>query len=76
MARVEFYEYPGNKDTPPPEGLTPFRVRVVAPFNVNWTIQGLGEHTFYVIAVDAAGNRATSDRVTIKVVPYEEEGDG
>ena len=72
VARVEFYEYPGNQNTPPPEGLTPFAVRTVAPFNTNWTMQGLGGHTFYVIAVDAAGNTSVSNRVTIWVVPREE----
>jgi hypothetical protein len=33
----------------------------------------MGAHTFYVIAVDAAGNQTTSNRVTIYVVPREEE---
>ena len=71
VARIEFYEYPGDKSNEPPEGLTPFAVRTVAPFNVNWTVGGVGTHTFYVIAVDAAGNTTTSDRVTIRVVPRE-----
>jgi len=35
-------------------------------------MQGLGGHTFYVIAVDAAGNTSVSNRVTIWVVPREE----
>jgi len=73
IARVEFYVYRGNKATPPAEGLEPFAVRTVAPFNVNWTIGEVGEHTFYVIAVDAAGNVSRSDAVTIRVVPREEE---
>jgi len=64
IARVEFYV----DDQP-----EPFAVRTVAPFNVNWTIEGLGTHTFHVIAVDAAGNVTKSDPVTIQVVPYEEE---
>jgi len=73
IARVEFYAYPGGKESEPAEELEPFAVRTIAPFNVNWTIEGLGEHTFYVIAVDAAGNMTKSDTVTIKVVPREEE---
>jgi hypothetical protein len=72
IARVEFYEYPGPKENPPPD-LQPFTVRSVAPFNVNWTIGSVGQHTFYIIAVDAAGNRTKSDPVSINVVPYEEE---
>ena len=72
IARIEFYEYPGDKGNEPVEGLEPFAVRTIAPFNVNWTIEGLGTHTIYVIAVDAAGNEAKSDLVTIQVVPYEE----
>ena len=48
-------------------------MRVVAPFNVNWTIEEVGVHTFYVVAVDAAGNTTKSDLVTIRVVPREEE---
>jgi len=72
IARVEFYVYRGNEASPPPEGLEPFAVRTIAPFNVNWTIGEVGEHTFYVIAVDAAGNVTKSDAVTIKVVPREE----
>ncbi len=72
IARVEFYEYPGGKGSGPPEGLEPFAVRTVAPFNVNWTVKELGEHTFYAIAVDAAGNVTRSDPVTIRVVPREE----
>ena len=72
IARVEFYEYPGGKENDPPEGLQPFAVRTVAPFNVNWPIGAMGRHTFYIIAVDAAGNASTSDRVSIWVVPREE----
>jgi membrane peptidoglycan carboxypeptidase len=75
VARVEFYEYAGSKEIDPPPDLAPFAVRTVAPFNVNWTLRdvGLGAHTFYVVAVDAAGNQTTSNRVTIFVVAREEE---
>ncbi|HEY72989.1 MAG TPA: hypothetical protein G4N99_06920 [Thermoflexia bacterium] len=73
IARVEFYEYSGGKENEPPAELQPFAVRTVAPFNVNWPIGAIGKHTFYVIAVDAAGNANTSDRVTIEVVPREDE---
>jgi hypothetical protein len=72
IAQVEFYEYLGGKNAAP-EGLEPFAVRTVAPFNVNWTIKEIGVHTFYVIAVDAAGNKTKSDSVSIRVVPREEE---
>jgi hypothetical protein len=51
-------------------------VRQVAPFNVNWTLSGstrVGPHTFYVVAVDAAGNKAKSNLVTVQVVPRQEE---
>jgi membrane peptidoglycan carboxypeptidase len=84
IGRVEYYVYkwdPGDlgRSTPPdpPEGLEPFTVRTIPPFNVNWTITGNGEgkYTFYVIAVDAAGNSTTSDKVTIKLVPHEREGE-
>jgi len=72
IARIEFYVYKGNKASPPAEELEPFAVRAIAPFNVNWTIGEVGTHTFYVIAVDAAGNTTKSDLVTIRVVPREE----
>jgi membrane carboxypeptidase/penicillin-binding protein PbpC len=75
MDRVEFYEYAGGKSAEP-ANLQPFAVRQVAPFNVNWTLNsstGLGYHTFYVVAVDAAGNKAKSDLVTVQVIPFEEE---
>jgi len=73
--RVEFYAYAGGKDGEPPE-LEPFGVRRVAPFNLNWTLNSstrMGHHTFYVIAVDAAGNEAKSNKVTVQVVPRETE---
>ena len=72
VARVEYYEYSGGKANVPPD-LQPFVVRTVAPFNVNWTIGAVGPHTFYVIAVDAAGNETQSKLVTIWVVPRQEE---
>jgi hypothetical protein len=75
VARVEFYEYAGSRDNDPPPDLAPFAVRNIAPFNVNWTLKdvGLGAHTVYVIAFDAAGNQTTSNKVTIFVVAPEEE---
>jgi len=63
IARIEFYV---------DDGPEPFVVRNIAPFNVNWTIEGLGTHTFHVIALDAAGNTTKSDPVTISVVPRQE----
>lgn len=81
IAQVEFYVYQWEKEDEegdevpdPPEELEPFAVRTIAPFNVNWTIPGHGEgkYTFFIIAIDAAGNRSKSDRVTIKLVPREE----
>ena len=72
IGRVEFYEYAGTKESRPEGELVPIAVRTIAPFNVNWTIGGVGSHTFYVKAVDAAGNATTSDPVTIRVVPHEE----
>jgi hypothetical protein len=63
VARVEFYA----DDQP-----EPFAVRDVAPFNVNWTIEALGTHTFRVVAVDEAGNVSESDPTTIQVVPRQE----
>jgi membrane carboxypeptidase/penicillin-binding protein PbpC len=64
IARVEFFA----DDTP-----EPFAVRNIAPFNVNWTVKELGDHTFYVVAMDAAGNVSKSDKVTVQVVPRKEE---
>lgn len=71
MDRVEFYAYAGGKEAQPHD-LQPFAVRRVAPFNVNWTLSSstsLGSHTFYLIAVDAAGNETKSNLVTVRVVP-------
>jgi hypothetical protein len=75
MDRVEFYAYAGGKGAEPPD-LQPFAVRRVAPFNVNWTLNSstrLGQHTFYVVAVDAAGNKTKSNLVTVSVVPRSRE---
>ncbi len=72
VARVEFYGYAGPKSTEPPPDLTPFAVRTVAPFNVNWPLKETGEFTIYVIAIDEAGNSTTSERVTIRVVPRQQ----
>ncbi len=63
VARVEFYV---NNQA------DPFAVRTVAPFNVNWPLGGVGQHSFHVIAVDEAGNKTKSDPVSIFVVPREE----
>ncbi|MCJ7737342.1 MAG: hypothetical protein MUQ10_08535, partial [Anaerolineae bacterium] len=61
IAQVEFYVNPGG----PTEGeVPPFAVRSVAPFNVNWIIDGAGRYTFWVVAVDAAGNETRSDPVS------------
>ncbi len=72
MDRVEYYAYAGSKAGEPGD-LQPFAVRQVPPFNVNWTPAGLGQHTFYVVAVDAAGNQTKSNLVTVSVVPRQRE---
>ena len=73
IGRVEFYVFAGGKDSKPEGELAPFAVRTVAPFNVNWTIAGTGNYTFYIKAVDAAGNSTISDLVTIRAVAYSQE---
>lgn len=60
VARVEFFR--GGEETP-------FRTRNIAPFNVNWTLGGPGEYSFYVVAYDAAGNKTQTEPVKIRVVP-------
>jgi len=50
----------------------PFAVRTVPPYNVNWTITEVGEQKFRAVAYDAAGNRAESEVVTVKVEREEE----
>jgi hypothetical protein len=82
VSKVEYYVYKWDeadkgRDKPPdpPEDLEPFEVRTRPPFIIKWTIQGHGEgkYTFYVVVTDAAGNKTTSNKVTIKLVPHEEE---
>ncbi len=63
VARVEFYV--DNQ-------AEPFAARTVAPFNVNWPLGGVGQHSFHVIAYDEAGNKNKSDSVSIYVVPRAE----
>jgi len=63
VSRVEFFS--GNQETP-------FATRNVAPFNVNWTLTGAGEYSFYVIAYDAAGNKTQTEPVKIRVVAREQ----
>jgi len=58
LERVEFYVDSGDK---------PVAVRTIAPYNAKWTISGVGRHTLWAVAYDAAGNRAESQRVTIVV---------
>ncbi len=60
IGRVEFYH---NDEE------TPFKVRRVAPFNVNWPLGAVGAHSFYVKVYDAAGNETQTGPVTIYVVP-------
>jgi len=57
--RVEFYK---NEEE------EPFAVRNVAPFNINWTLEGMGSYEFYVKVFDAAGNEAQTEPVKIQVV--------
>jgi hypothetical protein len=42
-------------------------VSTVAPFTYRWKLGGAGQHVLFIRAVDAAGNRAESERVTISV---------
>ncbi len=60
IGRVEFFR---NDEE------APFAVRTIQPYNVNWIINELGEQRFRVIVYDAAGNRAESRTVTIRVQP-------
>lgn len=60
VARVEFYK--NNQETP-------FNVRTVAPFNVNWKLEAPGQYSFHVVVYDAAGNRTETEPVTIRVIP-------
>jgi hypothetical protein len=63
ISRVEFYK--NNAETP-------FNVRTVAPFNVNWTLEPPGTYAFHIVVYDGAGNRAETEPVSIRVVPREE----
>ncbi len=60
IARVEYYKNDEEQ---------PFKVRTIAPFNINWTLEGVGEYKFKVIAYDAAGNKTETEPVKIIVVP-------
>ena len=40
----------------------------VAPFNERWIMDGAGQHTFWAVAYDAAGNSLESNRVTVTIV--------
>lgn len=62
IARVEFYR---NDEA------EPFSVRTIPPYNVNWWIKEVGEQRFRAVVYDAAGNRAESEVVKIKVKPKE-----
>jgi len=64
IARVEFYRNDEEE---------PFAVRTVPPYNINWFITELGEQRFRAVVYDAAGNRAESDVVTVRVEREEEE---
>jgi membrane carboxypeptidase/penicillin-binding protein len=61
--RVEFYK---NDEE------TPFEVKSVAPYNINWTLEGVGKYSFYVKVYDAAGNEAQTEPVTVRVEPRSE----
>ncbi|MBN1249725.1 MAG: transglycosylase domain-containing protein [Anaerolineae bacterium] len=63
IARVEYYEN---------NAAEPFKVRTLAPFNVNWTLKGPGTYRFHVVVYDAAGNKTESEPTTITVVPRSE----
>jgi membrane carboxypeptidase/penicillin-binding protein len=62
--RVEFYK---NGEE------TPFNVREIAPFNINWTLGLPGEYRFHVIVYDEAGNKTETEPVTIHVVPRQDQ---
>jgi hypothetical protein len=59
IERVEFYI--DNADVP-------FAIKTVPPFTEKWTIRGPGCHLFHVAAIDAAGNRTSSDSVRVCLV--------
>jgi len=62
IARVEFFR--GDE-------AEPFKIRTIAPFNVNWTLGGSGEYSFRVVVYDAAGNKTETEPVKIRVVARE-----
>ena len=66
IERVEFY-YNNQAE--------PFKVRNIAPFNVNWTPGGPGQYQFHVVVYDAAGNETKTAPVTIYVIAREEPQD-
>jgi len=57
--RVEFYI--DNADVP-------FAIKTIPPFTEKWTIRGPGCHQFRVVAIDAAGNRTSSDSVPVCLI--------
>ncbi len=63
ISRVEFYVN-GQEE--------PFNVRTVAPFNVNWLLQGPGNYRFHVVVYDAAGNKTETEPVSVTVIPRQE----
>jgi hypothetical protein len=64
VSRVEFYK---NKEE------LPFKVRTVAPFNVNWPLESPGSYEFHVIVYDAAGNKTETNSVRIRVIPRNDD---
>ncbi len=58
IARVEFYK---NAEE------TPFEIRKVAPYNINWTLGSVGSYQFYVKVFDAAGNETQTEPVQVWV---------
>lgn len=63
IARVEFYK---NDEE------LPFKVRTIAPFNVNWILEAPGTYRFHVVVYDAAGNKTETNEVKIYVIPRRE----
>lgn len=61
--RVEFYK---NDEE------TPFEVKSVAPYNINWVLEGVGQYSFYVKVFDAAGNETETEPVTVRIEPRSE----
>lgn len=46
----------------------PFAVKTVPPFTEKWTIRGPGCHQFRAVAIDAAGNRGSSEPVRVCLI--------